>query len=85
MLCINNTMGEENITKLNIRPNLPWIIPTIISIIFGGYQIWGLVDRVAKLESHEIATIQRVYDIEHRINRVEEFCCSEIQVNKCTK
>ena len=63
--------------------NLHWLIPFIVLLISLGYQVYSLTDKVARIEIKQNETgaayIKKVDRIEYRLERIEEFCCSEIK------
>jgi len=68
---------------MNIKNALPWLIPLLVSMLLGGYQIWSLVDRVEALEESDRtkgeAAIRQLQSVDSRVARLEEFCCGELE------
>lgn len=65
-----------------IKDHLPWLVPLLISILVGGFQLYGLIHRVDALEELDRtrgnAAIAQLHDVDNRVKRLEEFCCGEV-------
>jgi hypothetical protein len=63
--------------------NAPWLVPFLVLIISLGYNLYSLTDKVEEIKEKQDSTgqlyIKKVDDLDYRISRIEEFCCSEIK------
>jgi hypothetical protein len=66
-----------------LKEHLPWLVPLLISVLIGGIHIYGLIDRVNKLEltsrTRGNAAINQLQNVDNRVKRLEEFCCGELK------
>jgi len=66
-----------------LKSHLPWIIPLLLYVLVGGFQLYGLIDRVHALEENSRTrgenAIHQLQIIDSRVNRLEEFCCGEVK------
>jgi len=67
---------------MHIKDALPWLVPLLLSMLVGGYQLYSVVDRVVVLEENSRTTgvraIEQLQEVDSRVKRLEEFCCGEV-------
>ena len=65
-----------------INNTLPWLIPLLMAILLGGYNLYSLIHRVDVLEYQSETegkeAIKQLDNVDARVRRLEEFCCGEI-------
>jgi len=66
-----------------IKAHLPWMIPLLMTLLMGSFQMYSLIDRVATLEENGRtrgeAAILQLQEVDNRVKRLEEFCCGEVE------
>ena len=60
---------------------LPWAVPVVLSILAVSFQLYGLIDKVEKIQHIQdiegATAIRKLDNIEWRVKNLEELCCSE--------
>ena len=78
-------MSEEIKPYKFVTSILPWLIPLLLSMMIGFSRIYMLLDRVSALEVSIKSGYSREHDkiinVDARVRRLEEFCCSEVDNN----
>jgi len=72
--------------KSNYSLHLTWIVPLLLSMLIAGYNMYSLIERVDIVEdiqnTRSAEYIKKIDEIDYRVKRIEEFCCSEIDHHK---
>jgi hypothetical protein len=67
---------------MNFKDALPWLVPLIVTLLAVGFQMYGMIDRVDKLEetgrTRGDAAIAQLQNVDNRVSRLEELCCGEV-------
>jgi hypothetical protein len=68
-------------TKSDITPHLPWIVPLLMTLAAGGFQIYSLIGQVQELEYAQRTTgraaIEELDSIKYRVSELERYCCQD--------
>jgi Flp pilus assembly protein TadG len=65
----------------DISSHLPWIVPLLMTLAAGGFQIYSLIGQVKNLERAQATTgraaIEQLSQLEHRVSELERYCCED--------
>ena len=64
-----------------MKEHLPWLVPLLLVLFSGGAQIYELVGQVdvikTKQEKVTADYIDRIHNLEFRLDVLERFCCKD--------